>query len=185
MSERQQSLDRGPMAIGVVLIGLGVIFLAGQILNVDIGAYGWPFFVIVPGAAILVVALVLPGPAGVGLAIAGAITLITGLVLLAQDLTTYYESWAYAWALVAPGGVGVGLFLEGLAHGDRNLVDGGLRTTFVGLALFLGFGIFFELIGLGGNPPVGLRTVVLPGGVILLGVAILVSGLLSNRRHAG
>ena len=38
-----------------------------------------------------------------GLAIAGSIVTVSGLILLIQDATAHYESWAYAWALVFPG----------------------------------------------------------------------------------
>ncbi len=181
--ERSEHRDRGPLAVGLVLIAVGVAFLAGQVLEIDVGHYGWPMFVIVPGLAVLVSALLLEGPAGVGFAIFGSITTMTGLVLLYQNATNHWESWAYAWALVAPGSVGVGMLLEGLVHGDRGLVDAGLTTGTVGLALFLVFGLLFEdVIGIGGNAPLALRDVILPGGVILLGVAIVAVGLLSSSR---
>ncbi len=181
--ERTGGRDLGPIAVGLVLIAIGVIFLAGQALNFDLGHYGWPLFIIAPGVAILIVALLLPGPAGAGLAVVGSMVTVTGLILLFQDATDYYDSWDYAWALVAPGSVGFGLLLAGLAHGDRSLIESGSRVSAVGLALFLIFGIFFEgVIVRDPNAPPALRDVILPGGLLLLGAAIVASSLL-GRRH--
>jgi len=62
------------------------------------------------------------------------------LILAFQDSTGAYASWSYAWALVAPGSVGVSLFLYGLLHRRLDLLDAGLRTAAVGLGLFVGSG---------------------------------------------
>jgi hypothetical protein len=51
----------GEAALGGVLVLLGILVLAGQAVDVDVGEVGWPFFVIVPGLGLL----------GLGLATAG------------------------------------------------------------------------------------------------------------------
>ncbi len=186
MADRPFQTDRGPIAIGLLLIAIGAVFLVGQWLDVDLERYGWPFFVIIPGALIWLFALALGGPAGVGVSIFGAITTVTGFVLLYQDTTGHWESWAYAWALVAPGAVGLALAVHGLVHGDRELLASGTRVLVVGLALFLCFGVFFVLVvGPGGNPPTALRDVVLPAGLVALGIVIVVAGLYSSVRRGG
>ena len=37
---------------GIVLIGIGVLFLLQQSMGFDLGHYGWPLFIIVPGLAL-------------------------------------------------------------------------------------------------------------------------------------
>ncbi|HEY6058536.1 MAG TPA: hypothetical protein VIV06_10915, partial [Candidatus Limnocylindrales bacterium] len=168
------------------LILLGIVFFITETFDIEVGRYGWPFFVIVPGLVIWLAAIFAGGPIGVAFSIVGAITTVTGVVLLAQDVTGYYESWAYAWALVAPGAVGLAMLVQGIIHRDREMAANGGRLTLVGLGLFLGFGLFFEgVVGLNGNPPAGLRDVVLPGGLVVLGLAIVVVGFLSGRSRAG
>lgn len=183
MPDRPTTSDRGPIVVGALLIALGLVFLVGQYLDIDAERYGWPFFVIAPGVVIWLIALIVGGPVGVGFSIVGAITTVTGLLLLYQDTTGHWESWAYAWALVAPGSVGVALFVQGLVHGERELIESGWRTAAVGLGLFLGFGVFFEgIIGIGGTGPAAVRDVILPGGLLLLGVIVVLGSLVGQRR---
>ncbi len=176
--------DRGRLLIGLILIVLGVVALGGQVAGIDLGESGWPLLVLGPGLAMLVIGVLLRGPGGVALSIVGGITTMTGVVLLYQQLTGAWASWAYAWALVAPGGVGLGMWLSGVAEGDRELTENGGRVALVGLGLFIGFGIFFEgLLGLTtgrtlfGEP-------VLPVVLVVVGIAIIVYGLTAGRRSA-
>jgi len=68
--------------LGGLLVLIGVILLVGQFVHLDLGRYGWPFFIIVPGFALLVGALAGRGVIGEGPAIAGSIVAVTGLFLL-------------------------------------------------------------------------------------------------------
>src|SRR5438046_9992036 len=102
------------MVLGGLLVLIGAILLAGQFVRVDIGHYGWPFFVIAPGILILLVALTARGAVSEGLAVFGSIVTVSGLILLVQDATDHYESWAYAWTLIFPGAIGLGLIVYGL-----------------------------------------------------------------------
>ena len=102
---------RQSTVVGGLLVLIGAILLAGQLVRIDVGHYGWPFFVIVPGVVILFVALTARGAISEGLAILGSIVTMTGLILLFQDATNHYESWAYVWALVFPGAIGLGMIL--------------------------------------------------------------------------
>ncbi len=177
--------DRGRLLIGVVLIVLGGAALVGQLAGFDVGESGWPLLVLGPGLAMLVIGVLLRGPGGVALSIVGGITTMTGFVLLYQQLTGAWATWAYAWALVAPGGVGLGMWLSGLAQGDRELTENGGRVALVGVGLFIGFGIFFEgFLGLTTG-----RTLfdepVLPAILVVAGVAIIAYGLMAGRRTAG
>jgi hypothetical protein len=178
--------QRGPLVIGVFLVLLGVFILAGEQLNLNFDRYGWPMYVIVPGLLLLVVGLAVPHESGLGAAIPGGILTTVGLVLALQNATDTYASWAYAWALVAPGSVGVTLALFGLLHRRWNLLNDGLRTAAVGLVLFVGFGLFFEFV-LGVDdlhPNTALRDA-LPVMAVGLGILIVIYNLLPGRSRTG
>ncbi len=176
--------DRGGYVLGLLLIVVGGMFLAGNQVHVDWSTYGWPAFVIVPGAVMLVIGLAIPHEGGLGLAIPGGIVTTVGLVLAFQETTDTYASWAYTWALVAPGSVGVSLFLFGLLHRRLDLVDAGLRTAAVGLGLFVGFGLFFEnVIGLDEDSKTTVMRDAMPFLAVALGVIIVILNLVPSPRH--
>ena len=170
--------------LGGLLVLIGVILLIGQFVHLDLGHYGWPFFIIVPGVALLVVALAGRGVIGEGLAIAGSIVTVTGLILLYQNSTDHFESWAYGWALVFPGAVGSGMMLYGLSAGRPGNVRAGSRLVGIGVVLFLLGAAFFEgVIGIGGYD-FGRSTGAVVGAVIIvLGVLLLIANLTSGRRN--
>ncbi|HET7727559.1 MAG TPA: hypothetical protein VFK54_09560 [Candidatus Limnocylindrales bacterium] len=179
-----ERLDRGPLVAGVVLVVVGLAFLAGRFVTIELGVETWPLWIVVPGVAMLIGSLFIPDRGGVGLAIPGGIVTMVGLVLWVQSATDLYATWAYAWALVAPGGVGVGMFLFGLFRGYRDIVANGLRTILVAIGLFLGFAFFFEaVIGLSGNRIADLDTV-LPAALVVLGVVVLVMAFVPRRHSA-
>jgi len=178
------SNDRGALWLGVLLIVIGGLFLAGEQLDVHWGDFGWPLFVIVPGLVLFALGLTIRDEAGLGMTIPGGIITAVGLLLLYQSTYDAYASWAYAWALVAPGSVGVSLFTYGLLHRKLDLVDAGLRTAAVGLGLFVGFGLFFEnVIQVEGTGSTGAMRAALPVLAVVLGVIIILLNLMP--RHGG
>ncbi len=171
--------------IGALFVLIGAILLAGQFVRVDIGHYGWPFFVIVPGLLILFVALTARGAVSEGLAILGSIVTVTGLILFFQDATDHYESWAYAWALVFPGAIGLGMALYGLTASRSGNVRSGTRLVGIALVLFLLGAAFFEgVIGIGGYQLDHTAGVVLGVIIIALGGLMLVLNLTSSGRRS-
>ena len=169
----------GAAVLGALLVVLGLIFLAGQYLNVDIGRYGWPIYVIGPGLAL--VALGLTQRHGSGLTIAGSIVTMVGLILLYQTVTDHWESWAYAWALVAPGGSGVGMVLYGTRAQNARMARDGLTQIVVALGLFAAGFLFFEgILGISGRR-LPLPEWVMPAVVIVLGLALLARGFTARR----
>ena len=168
--------------LGAMLIVLGLIFLAGQWLNIDISKATWPFYVIAPG--VVLAALGLTQRRGSGLTIAGSVVTMIGLVLLYQNATDRFDSWAYAWALVGPGGSGIGMLLYGTRSGDRKMARDGFFGILTALGIFAVGLVFFEgIIGISGKPW-ALEPWVLPAAVIVLGVVLLLRGL-TFRDHRG
>jgi hypothetical protein len=166
--------------LGGILIVVGVVFFIGQWLDVDWGAATWPFYVIAPGLAILAFGLTQRN--GSGLAIAGSIVTMVGLVLLYQNATDRWESWAYAWALVGPGGSGLGMLLYGARAGNRRMARDGFWQILTAIGLFLAGFIFFEgVIGISGRR-LPIPDWVLPAAVIAIGVLVLIRGFTSGPR---
>jgi hypothetical protein len=173
--------NRGGVVLGIVLIAVGAVLLLDRYAGIDLGSAGWPLFVVIPGILLLAWGVSMTGREGVGLAVGGGITTVVGLILAVQNATGLWATWAYAWALVGPGGSGIGMVAYGLTHRDQGLITNGLRSLGTGLALFVGFGLFFEgVVGLSGTPFLSADA----GPVVLigLGVLILIAGLLRGRR---
>src|SRR5258708_3817652 len=131
----------GPaLVLGIVLVMIGVVYLAlefipRRFLQIDIAHYGWPIFVIVPGMVLVGVGMTVQGLGA--LCIPGAIVTTAGLVLGVQNIFDLFATWSYAWALVAPGGVGLGMWLQGVATGSSGLRAAGWRTMGAGVIVFL------------------------------------------------
>lgn len=176
---------RPSTVVGGLFVLIGAILLAGQFVHIDIGHYGWPFFVIVPGLVILFVALTASGAVSEGLAILGSIITLTGLILLFQDATDHYESWAYAWALIFPGAIGLGMILYGWTARRPGNVRAGTRLAGIALLLFLLGAAFFEgVVGIGGYQFDHNTGVVLGVIIIALGAVMLVLNLTSSGRRS-
>ena len=97
--------------------------------------------------------------------------------------TGRWATWAYAWALVGPGGTGLGMAGYGLLRRDAPTLRNGLRSIAVGVGLFLAFGLFFEgVIGLSGPP--FLTSELGPYALIAVGAIVVALGLVRSRRPA-
>ena len=180
--------DRGPhrgsLLGGIILVVLGLAFLVARVFRVELGVDAWPIWIVGPGLALLVAGLVVGGSTGLGMVIPGSIITSIGTILWVQDATGLWSTWAYAWALVAPGSVGLGMLLYGVTRGDRELAANGLRTLLVGLGLFFGFALFFEgaLRLNGGRIPA--VDVVLPVVAVGIGLALLVLSVTRRNDRA-
>jgi hypothetical protein len=162
---------------------IGGALLLGRSVDLSVIGVTWPLWIVAPGVAMLVASLFIPPKGGVGLAIPGTIITIVGLILWVQETYGLYATWAYAWALVAPTGPGLGMLIYGLVHRDSELIGEGFRMVLVGLGLFLGFALFFEgVIGLSGEPIANLDQV-LPYAVIGLGALLVVLSFFGGRRR--
>lgn len=173
----------GALVFGIILVVVGSLFLLLRLGDITLGADAWPLWLIVPGVAMVIGALFIPSPGGLGLAIPGAILATVGGILWAQEVTGLYGTWAYAWALVAPTAPGLAMLLYGVTHADGRLARDGLRLILTGLGLFLGFGLFFEgVIGISGHR-IDRLDQVLPYAAIGLGVLLIVLAVVDGGRR--
>jgi hypothetical protein len=179
-----RSNEQGPsgvfIGLGVLLIVLGSLFFAGQAIGFDVGRFGWPFFVIIPGLAVSGVGLAVSDPSGERITPLGAALTMAGVMLLYQSTADHFESWAYAWALVFPTSIGLGRMIYGSLKERKDLIASGGRLALIGATLFVVGAFFFELVvGISGF---GLGRLGWPPGLVILGIALLAGGLLYRRR---
>lgn len=169
--------DRGILYVGILLVVLGAFFLVAQVTNrwdmpfgLRLGWGGlWPVLIIIVGLAFwLPIFLWWERKEQIaGLAVPGTIILVNGLLLLYQNTTGDWKSWAYAWAL-EPVAVALGLLaLYFLTAKPRGLLIAVLIVGGVGVFFFVIFGaIFGGVIGLLG-----------PLVLIAIGLLIIFQGL--------
>ncbi len=179
---------RGSVAIGAMLIAIGILFflvqVVGLVFDINLSALAWPFFIIIPGIVIFALAVFLPAESALGFGIFGAMVTTTGMLLLYQNLTNHWESWAYAWALIAPTAAGIAQVILGALRGRREWVRNGINLMTIGLVLFLVGAAFFELvIGISGFR-FAWSGVVWPLLLILLGLVLLLRSLISAVRRS-
>jgi hypothetical protein len=169
----------GETALGGLLLLLGTAVLLGQALGLDFGRVGWPFFVIVPGLALLGLGLATPGRLGEVLATVGGVVAMVGLVLLVQNATDRFDTWAYAWTLVVLVGTGLGRWLVGVVRGRGDLAASGAWLVAAGLVAFGVLAVFFEVVvGIDSRPAgsagrYGLAALLIGAGLVLLGRRLL------------
>lgn len=171
MSKQQRS----NLAVGLVLILVGVVLLAGQLVpgfqNWFDLYLSWPVIIIGVGGALLLIGLLTGAP---GMAVPACIVAGIGGILYWQNATGRWDSWSYVWALI-PGFVGVGTVLMGILTGKGKTIAEGLNTMLVSLVLFVIFGSFF-----GGFTTLGVYWPVL---IIAAGVLLLIQSLFRGRRE--
>jgi hypothetical protein len=167
-------------ALGIVLVVVGLFALGIVVFGIDLTSYGWPLFVLIPGLTLLVVGFV---GAGSGASIPGGILTMLGLVLAYQSGTGDWPSWAFAWALVAPFGVGLGMYLQALRDRDPVALRRGRNLMFAGAIIFMiGFVFFESILGISGNDYGIFGKAALPALLIVIGVILLVRSIQRGRR---
>jgi len=129
------------------------------------------------------VGLATAGRIGEVLATVGGVVTMVGLVLLVQNATDRFETWAYAWTLVVLVGPGIGRWLVGVVRGRRDLVVSGGWLIAAGLVAFLVLAVFFEVVvGIGGRRSGGASRYALAALLIVAGLILLGRRLLAARR---
>jgi hypothetical protein len=168
--------------LGVVLVVTGGLFLADQLLGIQIMAYFWPLLIVLFGLTFFI-GMLIAGRKGAGLAIPGAVITTLGTLLFIQNTFTLWGTWTYAWALLTSA-LGLGMLImngylkrEGLRRAAGVVIG-------IGLITFVVFGVLFEVVLniSGANIYSG---VFLGAGLILLGLFVVFSrALFAHRKQA-
>jgi hypothetical protein len=136
-------------------------------------------FVIIPGLTLLIV-----GFFGVGsvATVPGGIVTMLGVVLAYQNSSGDWPSWAFAWALVVPFGVGLGMFLQAQRDRDVSSLRTGRSLMLVGAMIFIiGFVVFESILGISGDRYGVIGKGALPALLIVIGIILLVRSVQRNR----
>jgi hypothetical protein len=166
------------VALGVVLVVLGLFALLVQFTGFDASG-SWPLFVVIPGVTLLLIGFL---SLGTGALIPGAILTVIGLILAYMNATQDWPAWAFAWPLVAPGGVGVGIFLQGLRTRDAHLLRQGRVLMFVSVIIFMiGFVIFGTIFKISETDYGWFGKAALPALLIVIGVVLLARSIQKSR----
>jgi hypothetical protein len=167
------------VAVGVVLVVLGLFALLVQFTGFDAGG-SWPLFVIIPGLTLLVIGFI---SLGTGALIPGAILTVIGLILAYMNATQDWPAWAFAWPLVAPGGVGLGIFLQGVRNRDAHLLRQGRVLMFVAALIFMiGFVIFGTIFRISDQDYGWFGKAALPVLLIAVGIVLLARSIQRTRQ---
>jgi hypothetical protein len=170
--QRSSSSNQAATVGGIVLVGLGVLFLAQQAIGFDLGHYGWPIFILLPGLALLAGFALGPRSAA-GLAVPGCVVTMVGMILAIQNTFNLWATWAYAWGLIVAS-VGLGLILQGERLAQPKAVRTGVYMFESGVLAFVVFATFFELVLDISHLGIGvLRGTLGPAILILAGLYLL------------
>jgi len=168
-------------ALGIVLVVVGLFALLVVLSGVDLTENGWPLFILIPGLTLLVVGFITFGSVAT---IPGGIVTMLGLVLAYTNSTGDWPFWAYAWALVVPGGIGLGMYLQALRDREMHALRTGRTLMFIaGMIFLIGFVVFESILGISGRDYFGpAGKAALPGLLIIVGLILLVRSIQRSRK---
>jgi hypothetical protein len=144
------------------LIGFGVILLFG--IGNLIALMLFTLLLVLPGLALL--AAHRHSASTAFLAVPGVVLAGTGLLLIVQSLTDFWESWAFAWMLYGTF-IGYGLLLMGQQMEQTQLAQVGRILMIASTLAFAGFGLMFIVLSS------GLLGLLIPGAMIAAGIYLL------------
>lgn len=138
--------NRGTMTAGIILVVLGALFFAMNLIPGINAAKTWPLILVVLGIGFCLPAAIWPNSREslAGLLIPGCILLVLGAVFLFNTLTGIWSIWAIAWILI-PGSVGLGLITGSYAgKWDRSVRQVGIWMLALSLSVFALFACLFD-----------------------------------------
>jgi len=171
---RSDRLGSTRIVLGSAILVVGLLLLLGRLIDLDLGAL-WPLFVLIPGGMLLVSGLAAaPGGSGTAATVSGSQLTGLGLLLLFQNLTGWWQTWAYAWALIWPTSIGAGQVARGTLTGDDDTIRSGRNTALAGFVIFLvGFAFFEGILNISGSSFGRLGDFALPAVLIGAGLVVL------------
>ncbi|MHB8070379.1 MAG: hypothetical protein ACYDHF_00305 [Candidatus Cryosericum sp.] len=176
--------ERNTKALGILLLAVGAWTLASRFFHINFESWLWPFWIIIPGGIIITLGFRDRNRGNEGLVTFGSIVAVTGIVLFVQNITGQWQSWAYAWALLFPGSIGLGKYLWGRRVGNEAAVRRGEKTMQIALVMFVAFGLFFELVlGIGGFHLGSAGRIIVPVLLIAAGAALYITSATSDREQ--
>lgn len=182
MTDREQN-ERNTRVLGLVLLAAGAWILISRFVHLDLGAWLWPFWIIVPGGLLVALGFRDTRRNSEGLVTFGSIVAVTGIILFLQNITGQWQSWAYAWTLLFPGSIGLGKYLWGSQMHDEHAVRQGEQSMQTALIMFVAFGLFFEVIlGIGGLHLGSVGHIIVPVLLIAGGAALYLTSLSGERK---
>jgi hypothetical protein len=158
---------RGTMAAGIILVALGAVFFALNLIPGIVAAKTWPLVLVVLGIGFCLPALIWPNQRQslAGLFIPGCILIVLGGIFLFNTFTGIWSVWAIAWMLI-PGSVGLGLVLGAwIGKWDKSVTQVGMWMLVLSLALFALFASMFGNIVV---KSIGAGLLVVTGLVLLI-----------------
>ena len=166
-----------------LVFGLLLILAAGWLIATRINpnlanilhlTFEWPMWVMLAGAALLVIGLLVGAP---DMAIPACIVAGIGGILYYQNATNNWDSWAYLWTLI-PGFVGVGKILSGIIGGDFMVcLREGLGLLLTCAILFTIFATIFNAWTIFGSYSAYVPIALL----FVLGIWLIVRGSMRNK----
>lgn len=155
---------------GICIITVGLMLLLLQVVVIP-GL--WTLTILLPGLLFIYLGIV-QHPLSLPTLLTGTATTVTGLILLGQSITGYWETWSYLWTLYFVGG-GLALIYAGNREGMPTLVTSGQIGLIGGIVMLLGFGFFFEVLVFG-SLDFAYSSALIASIVILVGLYLLLSG---------
>lgn len=137
--------NRGTMVAGIVLVVLGGLFFALNLIPGIDATKTWPLILVVLGIGFCLPAFIWykSRESLAGLFIPGSILIILGAIFLFNTLTSVWNIWAIAWILIITS-VGLGLFVAAhVGKWDRSVKQVGLWMMLISLSLFALFASMF------------------------------------------
>ena len=173
-----QKKNRTQLVLGLLLILVAGWLIATHIYpnlaNILHLTFEWPMWVMLAGAALLILGLLVGAP---DMAVPACIVAGIGGILYYQNATLNWSSWAYMWTLI-PGFVGIGQILSGVIGGDfgHSLWEG-LKLLLVSAVMFTIFATVFNAWTIFGNYSAYVPIALL----FLLGAWFIVRGIIHQK----
>ncbi|MCQ1534490.1 hypothetical protein FTO70_02015 [Methanosarcina sp. KYL-1] len=144
-ADTEKGKDHSIIAAALIFLILAAVFTLVIHLQINLGKFTLPFYLVVSGMFLFASALETERSMGEAIASLGGILTSLGLLLFYQYSTENWESWAYAWPLVFPGGMGLGQLGYGAVKAREEPFERGKVLITVSTGLFLLSLVVFKL----------------------------------------